>query len=406
MTFAIQRHEQLWSGDPVWPAPDPLQPARLPRSSFRTDAIVVGAGITGAFVAERLARMGRSVAVVDAQAPQHGSTAASTTLLLWELDTPLIELGDRLGFETAARVYRACVAGVRSTLRAARRLLPAARFASRPSLYLAGDRLDSHELKIEAAARRAAGLAATYLSGAGLLERMGISGTGAILSAGAGEVDPVALARALLAAACRHGARLLFPARAVAFDATSRRVAIHLEHGIEIEASHLVLATGYELPAFVAAARHKIEATWVLASPPLPAAPWPERAMIWEASDNYAYLRTTPDGRAMIGGGDEAVADAHERDGLTPRKVAALQARFLALFPGREIAAAKVWSGLFGATEDGMPMIGPVAGWPRCYAAYGYGGNGITFSALAAELLGGLVAGRRHPLLDVFAVNR
>jgi glycine/D-amino acid oxidase-like deaminating enzyme len=35
------------------------------------------------------------------------------------------------------------------------------------------------------------------------------------------------------------------------------------------------------------------------------------------------------------------------------------------------------------------------------FAAYGYG-NGITFSFLAAQLLGELIAGSRSPLLDDF----
>ena len=40
-----------------------------------------------------------------------------------------------------------------------------------------------------------------------------------------------------------------------------------------------------------------------------------------------------------------------------------------------------------------MPLIGPVPGAKGVYAAYGYGGNGITFSFLAARLIGDLIAG-------------
>jgi glycine/D-amino acid oxidase-like deaminating enzyme len=39
-----------------------------------------------------------------------------------------------------------------------------------------------------------------------------------------------------------------------------------------------------------------------------------------------------------------------------------------------------------------LPLIGPVPG-ASVYAAYGYGGNGITFSFLAAQLIGDLIAG-------------
>ena len=53
-----------------------------------------------------------------------------------------------------------------------------------------------------------------------------------------------------------------------------------------------------------------------------------------------------------------------------------------------------------------MPLIGPVPGAKGVYAAYGYGGNGITFSFLAARLIGDLIAGKTSPLLGDFAIDR
>ncbi len=52
-----------------------------------------------------------------------------------------------------------------------------------------------------------------------------------------------------------------------------------------------------------------------------------------------------------------------------------------------------------------MPLIGAVPGAKNLFAAYGYGGNGITFSYLAAELISALIAGHRSPLLDDFAID-
>ena len=49
--------------------------------------------------------------------------------------------------------------------------------------------------------------------------------------------------------------------------------------------------------------------------------------MIWEASDPYLYLRTTPDGRILCGGEDEEFSDEAARDALLPRKTATLQAQ-------------------------------------------------------------------------------
>ena len=45
--------------------------------------------ITGSLVAERLTRQGLDVVIVDRELPGRGSTAASTSMLLWEIDRPL-----------------------------------------------------------------------------------------------------------------------------------------------------------------------------------------------------------------------------------------------------------------------------------------------------------------------------
>jgi glycine/D-amino acid oxidase-like deaminating enzyme len=51
-------------------------------------------------------------------------------------------------------------------------------------------------------------------------------------------------------------------------------------------------------------------------------------------------------------------------------------------------------------------LIGTIPAAPNCYAAFGYGGNGITFSALAADLIAGLINGDRDPLCDHFSITR
>lgn len=55
----------------------------------RCDALIVGGGITGSLVAERLTRQGLDVVIVDREMPGRGSTAASTAMLLWEIDRSL-----------------------------------------------------------------------------------------------------------------------------------------------------------------------------------------------------------------------------------------------------------------------------------------------------------------------------
>jgi glycine/D-amino acid oxidase-like deaminating enzyme len=53
-----------------------------------------------------------------------------------------------------------------------------------------------------------------------------------------------------------------------------------------------------------------------------------------------------------------------------------------------------------------LPLVGRVPGANGIYAAYGYGGNGITSSFLAAHLIGDLIDGLSSPLLEDFALDR
>jgi glycine/D-amino acid oxidase-like deaminating enzyme len=53
-----------------------------------------------------------------------------------------------------------------------------------------------------------------------------------------------------------------------------------------------------------------------------------------------------------------------------------------------------------------MPTIGEIPGYPRCYAVMGYGGNGITFSMLAAQLVVAAIQGKKDSRAALFAFRR
>ena len=77
-------------------------------SDHRTDIAIMGAGISGALVAWHLCRAGFDVTVVDKRHVGMGSTAASTALLQYEIDTPLYRLISIAGERQAIRSYQLC----------------------------------------------------------------------------------------------------------------------------------------------------------------------------------------------------------------------------------------------------------------------------------------------------------
>jgi glycine/D-amino acid oxidase-like deaminating enzyme len=114
------------------------------------------------------------------------------------------------------------------------------------------------------------------------------------------------------------------------------------------------------------------------------------------------YARTTPDGRVICGGQDAQFSDSAKRDALIPAKTKQIELQLGRLFPHIDPRADVRWAGSFGASSNGMPTIGEIPGYPRCYAVMGFGGNGITFSMLAANLLKAAITGRNDPQSRLF----
>lgn len=371
----------------------------------KCDALIVGAGITGSLLAERLARQGLDVIVIDRELPGRGSTAASTSMLLWEIDRSLVQLTEVYGFERASRAYRASLNGVTGLKSLVLQLGIPCEMRDRDSLYLAAGSSGS-DLFAEHQLRQRAGLPGDFLDHAMLLDHYGINRAAAIVSPGAADADPIQLSHGLLRAAVARGARL-FEGEATEFDAATRSVGVRLKNGRQIEARSVILATGYAMPAIVHSTVQTVSSSWAIATTPQPKNLWREGALIWEDSKDYLYARATSTGRIIIGGEDsDKVVEPDARDGLIPEKSRLLAQKLAALWPPASLEIEFRWAGTFDTTSDGLPLIGPVPGAKGVYAAYGYGGNGITFSFLAAQLIGGLIAGASSQLLSDFALDR
>jgi glycine/D-amino acid oxidase-like deaminating enzyme len=398
--------DQLVSGRSPW-GRTAIRPIREPlRDSISVDVAIVGGGITGALVAEHLTARGLSVCILDREEPGLGSTAASTAMLQWEIDTQLSELALYYGFEKAAAIYRRSAIAVSGLAKLIARLEIPCGFRPRSTLYLTNNPGGARELQQETELRQRAGLSSDYLSHPDLMAEFEIERDGGIFSPGSAEADPLLLTWGLLEVAVRRGARLV-DASAKKLHCEGSRVTVETESGRMIEAGHVVLATGYSMPGIPMSKLHRTTSSWALATARQnPATLWRERALIWEDSHPYLYMRTSCDNRIVIGGEDDDTVDPDIRDAKLPAKIAALQEKLQLLWPQADARVAYSWSGTFGETVDGLPLIGPVPGMERVLAAYGYGGNGITFSFMAALMTGAMITGCQREWFEDFALDR
>ena len=199
------------------------------------------------------------------------------------------------------------------------------------------------------------------------------------------------------------GTRLLAPVEITGVESKRFRVTVSTAQGFDIDAKQVVFCTGYEMLNLVPVVNHRIASTWVIATRPQPQRLWPEECLIWEASEPYLYARTTLDGRVICGGADAAFSDERRRDAQLDAKAVVLERKLSALLPTVDARAAFRWTGSFGQSSTGLPSIGAVPGYRHGFAVLGYGGNGITFSMLASELLVAATSGRRDPDSSLFA---
>lgn len=399
----VQR--DLRTGVPLWLRRGGVRVASAPlATNLKVDAVVVGAGVSGALVADALLRAGKTVAVLDRRGPVRGSTPASTALLQFDIDQPLTHLMRKLGRERAVRAYWRSATAVDFLRGRIADLGLRCAFRERRSVYLPGNVLNVTELKHEAAVRTEVGLRSRFIGAGELRALTGIERPGALLSSGAGEVDPVALVAGLWRSALSRGACIYAPTAVVGIEAGRVAVALTTDDGHVVRARHAVFATGYELVKLVKPLRYKVISTWAMATAPQPDRLWPSRCLIWEAADPYLYLRTTSDGRVIAGGEDEAFSDEARRDALIPAKINAIRRKLHRLLPGIDTRPEFTWAGCFGDSASGLPAIGEIPGAARCFAVLGYGGNGITFSAIAAQLIQRAILGLPDPDADLFAL--
>ncbi|TRD04904.1 FAD-binding oxidoreductase [Mesorhizobium sp. WSM4303] len=403
----MARKLDLRSGRPVWFAyRAPSVPTEKLTRDVKTNVLIVGMGISGAMAAETLTASGHSVICIDRRGPLLGSTAATTALVEFELDQPLTKLSAMVGKADAGQAWRRSRLAVSNLSGRIAELGIDCRLTPASSLYLAGDVLDPSALRDEAQARRQVGIGASYLTRKALADEFGIDRAGAILSHGNLALDPRKLTAGLLLKSLQRKARFYAPVQATAIEDRSDQVVVATSGGPTITARHLVLATGYELTDIIPKTAHSVVSTWAIATVPQPKNIWPGAALIWEASEPYLYLRATEDGRVICGGEDEEFTDEARRDALIADKTKRLAKKLHRLLPRLDVRPEFAWTGSFGTASTGMPYIGALPRHPRIHAVMGYGGNGITFSQIASEIVASAIGGVEDADAELFSFSR
>ena len=398
----------LKAGYPFWLIKDGL-PFTFPKldHDVETDVAILGAGISGSLVRYHLIEAGIQCTTIDARTIGLGSTSASTSLLQYEIDVPLYKLSDMIGRDKAERSYHLCSEAI-DKLEAITKNVGIEYFERKKSLFFAAAKKDATWLKQEFEARKKAGFNVVWLEADEVKAGYGIDSYGAILSAQGAQTNAYMLAHCLLQHNVKDTENAIYD-RSPVTDIKHHKdgVTLTTETGYTIKAKKLVYATGYEVTDFIDKKIVDLLSTYAVVSEQYNERRfWHDEVLIWNTASPYLYIRTTPDNRVLVGGRDENFNNTDLRDKLLKKKTKQLSDDINEMFPDLDFIPEFSWTGTFGSTKDGLPYIGEYDKLPNSYFALGFGGNGITFSLIAAEMIRDLILGKENKDIGLFSFER
>lgn len=372
-----------------------------------TEIAVVGGGITGALISHALMQNGYRVTLIDRRDIGQGSTSATTSMLQYEIDVKLIDLVEKIGEQAAADCYKAGITAIRDLQKLVKENEIDCGFKMKKSLYAAHNKKAVTELKKEFALRKKYKLGVTWLSAGKVKREYGIICHGAVLSNTAGSVDAYKLAHELIALNVKKGMQVYDQTEIKTFYTKGRKPRLITENGCTVTCNKIIFCNGFESTLLLKEKIAKLIYTYATVS---------ERhvtiskklndILVWDTNDPYLYLRTTDDGRILVGGEDDDYKDTIMQQNIKEKKSLLLQKKLKKLIPKFDFIEDISWGGVFGTTKDGLPYVGPSPEFKNCLFVLGFGGNGITFSAQGMKIIPDLLVGRENKLQFYYRFGR
>lgn len=371
------------------------------------DVAVIGGGITGALISHALLQKGYRVVLLDKRDIAGGSTSATTSMLQYEIDVPLYQLAEMIGEAAAADCYRAGIEAIGELDALVRKHRLDCGFERKQSLYIAREKKQVSWLKQEFDMRNRHALGVTWLEPGEISEAYGITCFGGILSEAAASVDAYRLAHELIALGVKKGMKV--------YDQTDIKEVIRdesgslilAENGATVQCSRVVYCTGYEATEMLKEKTADVFYTYACVSEQGIAIPEKlKRTLVWDTGSPYLYMRSTDDGRLLVGGEDAQSGHTFFQNRIKERKSLKLQKRLKKAMPGIGFIEDFSWAGMFGTTKDGLPYIGESPEFPGALFVLGFGGNGITFSVQGMKIVTDLLEGRGNALAHWYRFGR
>lgn len=377
------------------------------REDMQTEILVIGGGITGALISHALMDAGYQVMLIDRRDICMGSSSATTSMLQYEIDVPMYELSEMIGEEEAAVCYKAGIAAVLEMKKLVETTKIDCGFEMKESLYLAHNKEASIWLKKEFKIREKHKLGVKWLNATAVKKEYGVKCYGAILSEVAASVDAYKLAHELIQLNVKRGMRVFDQTEIEKIETSGPEPKVILKKGQTVAARKIVCCTGFESTKLLKEKVADLFYTYATVSEQgINLNKKIQNTLIWDTDDPYVYMRTTDDGRMLVGGEDSSFNISLFQQKLKEYKADKLIKKIEKIIPGIEFIEDFSWAGTFGTTKDGLPYIGKSPEYENTFFVLGFGGNGITFSVQGMEMIVDMLKGKDHKLVEFYRFGR
>lgn len=372
------------------------QPVNDPDTSLIYDVAIVGGGITGISTAFRLQMAGKKCIVIEANNLCFGTSGGTTAHLNTLLDNPYTTIIKNFGKENAQLVAKATAEAI-EFIKTNIDLYKIDCGFEDASAYLFSQTKDqTEELDEIYEACREVGLDVSY----NLSLPVNIQFEKAIEVRGQGKFHPVKYVYALAKAFEDAGGIILQHTRVTGVEDTEG-IRIETSNG-NFRAANLIYAThippGINLLQLRCEAWRSYAMTFTTKNKNYP------QDLVYDMYDPYHYIRSQKiDGKEymIVGGEDHKTGEAVNTEACFLK----LESYIRKHFDVNEILFK--WSSQYFEPADALPYIGHLPGHPgNIFVATGYGGNGMTYSSVAAQVLTEMILKEDSPYIDLFNPNR
>jgi glycine/D-amino acid oxidase-like deaminating enzyme len=351
------------------------------RHDGRVDVAIVGGGVTGCACAHALAHGGMSVRVHEARKVAEGASGRNGGFALRGGAPAYDDARRELGPQRARSLWEL-------TERALDRIesLAGDAFERTGSLRLAANEAELAALRAEHDALQEDGFAVEWRSE--LAEPLRDRFYGAIFHPPDGSTQPARWVRRLAALASVAGADIREGTPVGSLD--------------ELDAHAVVIATDGYTKGLVPSLDAAVQPTrgQVIVTEPL------QRRLFdcpHYARHGYDYWQQTREGRLVVGGcRDRALEEEFTAEEATTAAVQEGIEELAGELTGERLKISHRWSGIFGTTDDRIPLAGRLPDSDRVWVACGYSGHGNVLGFACGELVAEAILGRPAPDLELF----